>query len=64
MINGESLTDVCSRWNRSLVRGVTILENNVKKTFDEVNFLRRQKPDKDGWMAPIGYTTHHAFSGY
>ena len=57
MINGESLTDVSSRWERSLTRGVTIKENNMEKKFDaKVNFLRRQEPDAEGWMAPIGYT--------
>ena len=57
MINGQSLTDVSSRWERSLIRGVTIYENNMEKKFDaKVNFLRRQEPDEEGWMAPIGYT--------
>lgn len=56
MINGESIQDVISRWERTLDKGVTIREANMTKSFDaKVNFLRRQEPDKDGWMHPIGY---------
>lgn len=57
MINGESLEEVISRWDRSLEKGILIKENNMSKKFDPyVNFVRREKPDKDGWMKPIGYT--------
>ena len=57
MINGEDIKDVMKRWKRSLDRGVTIpSENNMTKSFDaKVNFLRRQEPDSEGWMAPIGH---------